>query len=238
MGWVLAQGLRWFHCKMTHTHTIVTQTPRSKRVNTTTKLFWSGLLVLAVCLFNTTANASTIELDSRFHLRFGVAVVAGSGNIDTRESTISFAGPGVLDGVQIGFKPTKNLSVFFEGDSLILFAQEKNTMNHTNDVTVYNFLTGAGVGYTFDSTGIYVSGAAGLSLNNIEFNDQKEGVDINRSNFGFGLSIMAGHEWSVSEKWAVGLGSQLLYTASQGQSNTDNSTHTLAAGLLMTAKFK
>jgi hypothetical protein len=190
-------------------------------------------LVVTVSGFST--RASEPMLHDSIHLRFGVGLVSAGGNIDNQ--TMAFSGPGLLDGVQVGGCPTKNLTVFFEADSFTLFGNTTGTKgtDPTRDVN-YGFLAGAGVGYYFERADLYLSGAVGASLKNVHVSD--EGTEFNaKRDAGIGCSVMLGRDWWVSDEWSVGVSGQFMYLANKGYASRAFSSHTVAFGLLMTATF-
>jgi len=196
----------------------------------------AAMLAVSVFLVNTPARASLPMVGEDFHLRFGVGVVGGGGTVDGEHESISFSGPGVLDGVQIGGRIADRFFLFFEADSLILFAKSKfeGVGQDTRDVTAYGFLAGVGLGYMIESKDIYLSAAFGPSLGRVEIDD--DCPRFNKKDAGLGFAMMAGREWSVAGGWNAGVAGQLLYLAS-GLEAGGFQSHTLALGLLMTASF-
>ena len=73
-----------------------------------------------------------------------------------------------------------------------------------NDNSTSNL--GLGLTYYFPSN-IYVTGAVGTAKTQLKSNG-----DTFSSDRGFGVNLMVGKEWWVSENWGLGVAGQFLYT--------------------------
>jgi hypothetical protein len=196
-------------------------------------------VVFSVLLFSAAAAGSEPYTHDGLHFRFGIGVVAGWNSLEEEDNKVTFSGPGILDGVQLGGTPVENLTLFVEADALTLLPVNKNVGNATetelaedeNDAS-FTFMTGVGAGYYFTPSNIYVSGAVGASFNNLTIAD--EGVVLDTRDIGIGFSLMVAKEWWVAEDWSAGFAGQFLFTAARGE-GSDYMTQTVAGGLLLTA---
>jgi hypothetical protein len=93
-----------------------------------------------------------------------------------------------------------------------------------------------GIGLTkYFSSNIYLTGAVGFAKSSFVAN----GVSYDTDN-GYGINLMIGKEWWVSENWGLGVAGQLLYTScpdSSGYSGTKYDLNTTSLGLLFSATF-
>jgi len=195
------------------------------------------LLALVVAGFS--AEASESYTHDGLHFRFGVGVVAGAATIEQADKRVTFGGPGILDGVQLGFCPTENLTLFLEGDTLTLLGTEldrdaasRDTASESDDeAVVHGYLGGIGIGHYLMPANVYVSVAAGLAIDNVVSTD--DGYGYAGHGPGVGVNLMASKELWVDDQWSVGLGAQLLYLANRGPSG-ELTDHTIAGGMLFT----
>lgn len=202
------------------------------------------LMILLCRIAGASANTLPSEQFSRFHLRFGVGLVAtAQASAGENEPVALSSAPGILDGVQVGGRVTKNLSIFFEGDSLIMFQKEdvagvdsRVGQNARTDRTlVYGFLTGIGVGYRVQPADVLLSAALGVALSDVVFGNDTKAFEP--GSLGMGFSAMVGKDWWSSRGLNVGFGGQFLYLATQGEYTDRLAKHTLALGVLLVASF-
>jgi hypothetical protein len=198
-----------------------------------TKALLVALVLLVTLITSANAKADTYEFDNQLHMRFGVGLVGGGSLGESEKTSVSFSGPGVLDGVQIGGHAGNDISFFVEADSLILVSDNAGSKDET---TLYGFLVGAGMGTHLSAANIYLSGTIGASVNNVELT--RDGVTLDSQAVGFGLSVMVGKDWSVSNHWNIGLGGQFLCLVDYGVGGEAISSHTIAGGFLFTASFE
>ena len=231
----MVRPLRRLWVKMRDANTIWTRPNSSKLTAVAT-------VVLAALLSSAAASAGEIHTHDGFHLRFGVGLVGGASTVYSGDTSLTFGGPGLLDGVQVGGSPIENLSIFFEADCLTLFSANTGSNkdgglkpSNQDGPSFYGLMTGVGVGYYFMPQNIYVSGAVGAAFNRVSLSD--DGVDFNTQDMGFGFTAMAGKEWWVSDNWGVGMAGQFLYLQGSGRTSAVASSHTVAFGLILTATY-
>lgn len=107
-------------------------------------------------------------------------------------------------------------------------------MTTTGDTTASTTLVGVGLTYYFPSN-VYLTGSVGVAESKIEAN----GTEY-KSDSGYGVNLMLGKEWWVSDNWGLGIAGQFLYTNVPdkdilGATNSD--IKSTAIGILFSATF-
>lgn len=94
-------------------------------------------------------------------------------------------------------------------------------------------LVGVGLTYYFPSN-FYLTGAVGVAKSKIETNGQTGETDS-----GYGINLMVGKEWWVSENWGLGVAGQLLYTSCPDKpiNGVKGDVNTTSVGLLFSATY-
>ena len=94
-------------------------------------------------------------------------------------------------------------------------------------------LVGIGLTYYFP-TNFYLSGAIGVAKSEIETNGQTGETDN-----GYGINLMIGKEWWVSDNWGIGVAGQLLYTSCPDKpvNGVEGDVNTTSVGLLFSATY-
>jgi hypothetical protein len=128
-------------------------------------------------------------------------------------------------------------NVVLEGDAFGLFALSPNvtssgtTIDAGGDVAFLAAGIGAGLTFWIMPHNIYISGAVGFALAQIETN----GVVTSETQIGVGFNAMIGKEWWISRSLGLGIAAQSMYmTLPDGSGRRD----VFAAGLAITSSFQ
>ena len=82
---------------------------------------------------------------------------------------------------------------------------------------------------------VYVSGAIGASILSIKNNNK-----TNETDSGFGINLLVGKEWWVSQDWGVGVAAQLMFSRVSDKSensSTKTDFDTVSGGVLLTGTY-
>ena len=110
----------------------------------------------------------------------------------------SYVGAGTSVGLSLGRAITTNLVVYAELVGTMVFEPSvslQDPMDH-----VYQFGGGPGAAYYLSPSNVYFS--ATVTFPKIWFGDGT------RSDFGYGVNLMAGKEWRLSADWGIGIAAQ------------------------------
>jgi hypothetical protein len=163
---------------------------------------------VAVCsVFCNKANAEEHKHDGFFlRLAPGLGGFSASETLGTNELEVS--GRNGLFNFSIGGALTENLILHLDtsgmssSDPTIKMNGQSGTTNGKLSTSVI------GVGLTsYFSSNVYLTGAIGIARTTYKSNGSTFETDS-----GWGINLMLGKEWWVSENWGLGVAGQFLYT--------------------------
>jgi hypothetical protein len=167
----------------------------------------------------------------RVHLGFGYTSMSAS----DAGNDITISGAGGAFGLSAGFAVRPNLIVYgelFDDIAVNPDVEVNGQSGTTEDVAAGVVGVGVGIKYYMMPANIYFAGTLAMA----QLTVQENGEEVGESDFGPGLSLMAGKEWLVSSKWGVGLGAQLFF-GSMPEKDADYSWTTTAFALVGTASY-
>lgn len=191
---------------------------------------------VAVCsVFCDKANAEEHKHDGFFlRLAPGIGVASSSETIGANK--IENSGTSGFFNFAIGGAVTENFIVHLDLSSatvsdpkLKVNGESVKSTNNDNSTSIL----GLGLTYYFPSN-IYVTGAVGTARTEIKSNGDTFSTDR-----GYGVNLMLGKEWWVSENWGLGVAGQFLYTKCPDKpvSGDTSDVKTTAFGVLFSATY-
>lgn len=154
-----------------------------------------------------------------FFLRLSSGIGGGrvSGDNDTSGK---FTGATSQGSIAIGGVITDNLALHADVFVASLFNPTYENKNGTAvtlndlDITMRFGSVGVGVTYYIMPMNLYLCGSLGLAVASTEVRYTRLGLtftDTWESQTGFGLNLMVGKEWWVSDNWGLGVAGQFIY---------------------------
>jgi hypothetical protein len=219
------------------------QSMKTHRTIRMTRAATATAMAAAAFFWCAVARAEKTETYSNLHLRFGVGLVFTAKAREGENAPFSYStAPGILDGVQLGGHLNEDNALFFEADSLIRLGKTKNldseavsSTEKNDDEIVYGFFTGVGMGRYISQADLYLSGAMGVTYNNVVVGG--DGPMLKTQDMGFGFNLMIAKELWISDSWSAGFGAQLLCMLGRSENSNHFNTATVAFGVLATASF-
>lgn len=184
------------------------------RVSAPCSLVLAVLLVLAFALSTPTqALADRGGTHDGFFLRLstGLGYASVSGDND---NSATFKGATSQSSIAIGGIVTENLALHADIFAVTLVSPDVTIGGITYsdlDITMRAGALGIGLTYYFMPLNLYLSGSIGAAVasTKVVFTDSTSRTY--ESGTGFGLNLMVGKEWWVSENWGIGVAGQLIY---------------------------
>jgi hypothetical protein len=172
------------------------------------------------------------------HTGFALRLAAGFGYIHSADKHVSddlrYEGGASSVMVSIGGSPVENL--FLSADLFGVTCGHRKVRIDGTDVEGNFDLTAAGLGFGvswyFTPINIYVHATVGLST---MFITEPDGVS-SKSKAGWGISLMVGKEWWVSENWGLGVALQGVILDTPRKEITSD-MRTYWTGLLFSATY-
>jgi len=136
--------------------------------------------------------------------------------------------------VSIGGALTENLILSADVFGSVTVDPTVHALGETKDGSgeLACFGTGAGITYYIMPINLYFGLSGGISK--VTFTDTS-GYEIS-TKIGWGINLMVGKEWWVSENWGLGIALQ-MFVASSPEKNIDADIVTTAGGLSFSATF-
>lgn len=178
------------------------------------------------------------------HDGFYMRLTMGPGYLKAKDSfqdrSESVHGGGLTMSFAFGGALTPSLILY--GELVGTMASEPTLDSDGTSQTMFNtdeslFGIGPGVAYYLESLNVYFSGT--LAFSQVTKNIHDPGLsthNIEVTNMGIGLSLMAGKEWWVSDDWAIGVAG-LLHVASMQVKAYDARMNATAASVVFSATY-
>jgi hypothetical protein len=184
----------------------------------------------------TPAQKHGVHMHDGFFLRLAPGIGSMSASEEVGSNKLEVSGVGGLFNFAIGGAITENFIIHFDASSVSVkdpTIKVNGTSVSTKDTTVSTTLIGGGFTYYFPSNA-YMTAAVGQSEAKVKSNGTEETSDK-----GFGVNIMLGKEWWVSDNWGLGIAGQFLYTSCpvNAGSNTKVDYNTTSFGVLFSATY-
>lgn len=179
--------------------------------------------------------ASPVKVHEGFYLRFHLGLGYTSMNASDAGNDISISGAGGAFGIAAGFAVRPNLIIYGEifDDIAVNPDVEVNGQTGTTDnVNAGVIGLGVGVKYYMMPANVYFAGTLAMA----QLTVQEDGQEVGETDFGPGVSLMAGKEWLVSNKWGVGVGAQVFF-GSMPEKDADYNWTSTAFALIGTATY-
>lgn len=174
-----------------------------------TKMCYAIVCVVAACsIFCGTANAEEHKHDG-FFLRLAPGLGMMSSTEKYGGSRYEYSGSDGLFNFAIGGAISENFIIHLDVASASMTEPSLKINGQSVNSTINDYSTsvvGLGLTYYLPSN-IYLTGAVGIA--NTEF---KANGNTYRTDDGYGINLMLGKEWWVSENWGLGVAGQWLYT--------------------------
>lgn len=172
------------------------------------------LILMAVCavtvsgVFCEKASAEAYVHDG-FFLRLAPGFGWNVTSSETGGTKLELSGVSGLFNFAIGAAVSQDLILHLD-ISGVSTSDPKLTINGTeqpsNVTSSTTSLAGIGMTYYFPSN-FYLTGAVGIAKSKNESGGNEYSTDT-----GYGVNIMAGKEWWVTDNWGLGIAGQFLYT--------------------------
>ena len=190
--------------------------------------------IVSFSVFSGEAKAEGHKHEGLFvRLAPGVGVMNSTEDIGT--GTIKSSGTSGLFNFGVGGAIKEDLILHLDISAASVTDPEikLNGSTSTANGDLSTTLMGIGVTRYFDSN-VYLTGAIGVAKTKFE-----TGGKIYETDNGYGINLMVGKEWMVSDKWGLGIAAQFLYTSCPddlgGGKKTDFNTSSF--GVLFSATY-
>lgn len=172
------------------------------------------LLVMVVCAVSVSALfCEKASAEAYVHDGFFLRVAPGFGwnttSQDTGGNDVELSGVSGLFNLAIGGAVAQDLILHLDvsGVSTSDPKLKVNGKEQASDISSSTTtLAAIGLTYYFPSN-FYVTGAVGIAKSK----NEAGGIEYTTDN-GYGVNLMVGKEWWVSDNWGLGIAGQLLYT--------------------------
>jgi hypothetical protein len=177
-----------------------------------------------------------VHMHDGFFLRLAPGVGFMSDNETLGANKFEYSGTSSLFDFAIGGAIIENLIVFLDVSAAVV-SEPKLKVNGqsatTNSSDHSTSILGLGLAYYFPSN-IYLSGAVGRAITSLKAN----GKTYETKN-GYGLNMMLGKEWWVSDNWGLGIAGQWLYSDCPDIDFAGSTPHVKASsfGVLFSATY-
>lgn len=190
--------------------------------------------VIAFSVFCSNANAEGPRHDGLFlRLATGLGAMNSSENIGI--GTVKASGTSGLFNFGIGGAIRENLILHFDASAASVSDPEVklNGSTATANGDLSTTLFGVGITNYFDPN-VYLTGSIGIAKTKFKTNGNTSETDN-----GYGINLMVGKEWMVSDKWGLGLAAQFLYTSCPDDLGNGNKAdfNTTSIGVLFSATY-
>lgn len=170
-----------------------------------------------------------------FFLRLAPGIGVMNSSEDVSSGTLKASGTSGLFNFAIGGAIKENLILHFDasGVSVTDPTVKLNGASTTANGDFSTSLIGIGLTNYFDSN-VYLTAAVGIAKSKFKSN----GITYETDN-GYGVNLMLGKEWMVSNKWGLGIATQFLYTSCPDPlgNGTETDLNTTSFGVLFSATY-
>lgn len=165
--------------------------------------------VAASTIFSGNARAEGEHMHDGFFLRLAPGIGAMSGSESFGGNKLEYSGASGLFNFGIGGAVAENVILHLDlsGVSTSEPTVKTNGYSSTSTGDLTTSIVGIGLTTYFQSN-FYITGAVGIAKTKFESN----GTTYETDN-GYGINIMLGKEWWVSENWGLGVAGQFLYAS-------------------------
>lgn len=174
---------------------------------------------------------------------FRGALGAGFGlNSVSGDSAFTVTGPAILADVAFGWTLADNFALHFDVAAATVLSPSLSTSATSSGGTstftarldstnVTQSMAGVGATWYLPEFLGYFSANAGLALVQAEVYSGSATTRYGESRLGFGLNLIGGKEWLLTNRWTFGVGAQVLYSVVPDQDN--HLWNNLAGGLVL-----
>lgn len=198
------------------------------------------ILMIVVAVTVSSAFCEKVYAEAYVHDGFFLRLAPGFGwNETSSESggnSLKMSGASVLFNFAIGGAVAQDLILHLDASG-VNTSDPKATFKgngQSPDVTsATTTLAGIGLTYYFPSD-YYITGAFGMAETEYKSNGIKHKTDN-----GYGVNVMIGKEWWVSDNWGLGIAGQFLYTNCRDKSfaTATSDVESTSFGLLFSATY-
>lgn len=171
------------------------------------------IIMMIVCVVTVgSALCDKVYAEAYVHDGFFLRLAPGFGWNSTSESfggnSLKMSGVSGLFNFALGGAVTQDLILQLDvsGVSTSNPKVKLNGVEQSNVSTAATSLVGLGMTY-YMSSNLYVTGAVGMAESS-----NKAGGTTYKTDKGYGVNVIIGKEWWVSDNWGLGLAGQFLYT--------------------------
>jgi hypothetical protein len=177
----------------------------------------AALVAASVLLLGGDAGAQDAQASSgrHRHENLFIRVIAGPSfqtAVTSEEGEdLTVSGPGITLQAAFGWNVARNLILYAELFDDVALSTTVDLGDQSEELDDTSFgVFGAGLGVAYYTAGnFYVSGSAALSQLHATY--EEDGVTVKwDSSFGFGVNVLAGKEWWISDSFALGAALHLL----------------------------
>lgn len=195
----------------------------------------------------TTEHAEPVVVDERqkpetgvhthdgFFLRLAPGFGFVSGKEEVGNNSLQMSASGGLFNFGVGGAITENLILHFDASSVSV---EDPTVKingkeySSSNTTASSTLLGVGLTYYFPSNS-YLTVAVGQAVSKVKVNGDEYSTEK-----GYGVNVMLGQEWWVSDNWGLGIAGQFLYTSCPDNVGTVKPDfNTTSYGVMLSATY-
>lgn len=210
------------------------------------------------CIALLTATASVAHADApharhRFYLNVRTGLGYGSVANDATAEICIFGG-GCADipfeyetegiavplGVSVGGGLADNLIVYGELSTWLMFTKgsavkiDGEEAPHDVSAATYALVTGPGLAYYFMPANVFLAGTVAVTAVGASVEQDGERFLEFNAGRGVGVALRLGREWALSNRWAIGLAAETLFTSNPGAGGGDRRTSKFG-GLVLSA---
>ncbi len=182
-------------------------------------------VALSLVLADRVVAAQTMALTSRmqrFFFRGVLGIGYGVFGSDTSIGALSIRGVGAMGNFAIGVNLVRGLAVHVDACAMSLvnptFSVNGAARTSSNDATTTTSIIGGGVTWSDRGGLVWVSVSGGVSVLGIEtgvVSTASSGFGLTR--LGWGLNVLAGHDWPIIYNWRVGAALHAIFSQSADQ---------------------
>lgn len=149
-----------------------------------------------------------------FHFRGALGPAYGALSTTVRGGDVRLSGFGVLGNFAMGLQVARGLAVHLDASALALVdpAVTVGSMEGSargGDATSTTSVLGGGVTYRHAATHVWASLSGGISVLSVEI-PSAMGASYGLTDLGWGLTLLAGHDWTFLRSWHFGVAIQAL----------------------------
>lgn len=187
-----------------------------------------NMLVAALAsalLASETASAQTMALTTRmqrFFFRGALGIGYGAFGSETSVGSLAIRGAGAMGNFAIGVNLVRGLAVHVDACAMSLvnptFSVNGVGNTSANDATTTTSIIGGGLTWSDRGGLLWVSLSGGVSVIGIETGVvTRTSSGYGLTSLGWGLNLLAGHDWPIIYNWRVGAALHAIYSQAKDQ---------------------